>query len=215
MGTHFISRSCQLSSQSCNGGSLEAQLSDRPADRPHTQTRPGAPTFSLRPGNVTVCQVRSRHIQHRIVPSDSHRDPTPGRVDHLHHHTTVASCNSPRNQGAQPVGCTTQYRVPEHLSGKPRSSDGSHPNRQADHTDHDDQATQSSSKQGKTPPEVHDGSGDVRPLIIKDLELYLPPTNTHSPTLSSEEPENLTLTQKPPIGAVPTTFAPLPSSSAY
>ena len=36
MGPHGISRSCQLSSQSCNGGSLEAQLSDRPrpADAP-------------------------------------------------------------------------------------------------------------------------------------------------------------------------------------
>ena len=41
MGPHGIPRSCQLSSQSCDGGSLEAQLSDRPADRPHTQTRPG------------------------------------------------------------------------------------------------------------------------------------------------------------------------------
>ena len=34
MGPHGIPRSCQLSSQSCNAGSLEAQLSDRPADRP-------------------------------------------------------------------------------------------------------------------------------------------------------------------------------------
>ena len=40
MGPHGIPRGCQLSSQSCNGGSFEAQLSDRPADRPHTQTRP-------------------------------------------------------------------------------------------------------------------------------------------------------------------------------
>ena len=39
-GSHGT-RSCQLSSQSGNGGSFEAQLSDRPADRPHTQTRPG------------------------------------------------------------------------------------------------------------------------------------------------------------------------------
>ena len=46
MGPHGIPRSCQLSSQSCNGGPLEAQLSDRPADRPHTQTRPGGRTPS-------------------------------------------------------------------------------------------------------------------------------------------------------------------------
>jgi len=37
--------------------------------------------------------------------------------------------------------------------------------------------------------EVLDDSGGRRPLISKDLDLYLqPPTNTHSPTLNSEEP---------------------------
>ena len=36
-GPHGVPRGCQLSSQSGNGGSLEAQLSDRP----HTHTRPG------------------------------------------------------------------------------------------------------------------------------------------------------------------------------
>ena len=41
MGPHGIPRGCQLSSQASDGGSLEAQLSDRPADRPYTQTRPG------------------------------------------------------------------------------------------------------------------------------------------------------------------------------
>ena len=37
MGPHGVPRGCQLSSQATGGGSLEAQLSDRP----HTQTRPG------------------------------------------------------------------------------------------------------------------------------------------------------------------------------
>ena len=60
---------------------------------------------------------------------------------------------SPHNQGSQPAGCTTQHRAPEHLGCEPRSSDGSPPNRRADHTDHNDQATQSS-RQGETPPEV-------------------------------------------------------------
>ena len=33
--------------------------------------------------------------------------------------------------------------------------------------------------------------GGASPLIIKDLDLYpQPPTNTHSPTLNSEEPHN-------------------------
>ena len=40
-GPHGVPRGCQLSGQSRNDGSLEAQLSDRPADRPHTQTCPG------------------------------------------------------------------------------------------------------------------------------------------------------------------------------
>ena len=60
------------------------------------------------------------------------------------------------------------------------------PSRGADHTDHNDQATQSSSKQGETPPKVLEGSGSRSPLIIKDLDLYpQPPTNTRSPTLNS------------------------------
>ena len=41
----------------------------------------------------TICQVRSRHIQRRIVPSDTRRDPGPRRVDHLHHHTPVTVSN--------------------------------------------------------------------------------------------------------------------------
>ena len=46
--------------------------------------------------NVTVWQVVSRHIQRRIVPPDPHRDPGPGRVDHLHHHTPVTLSKSPQ-----------------------------------------------------------------------------------------------------------------------
>ena len=41
VGPHGVPCGCQLSGQASDGGSLEAQLSDRPADRPHTQTRPG------------------------------------------------------------------------------------------------------------------------------------------------------------------------------
>ena len=40
VGPHGVPRGCQLSSQASDGGSLEAQLSDRPADRPGPQTRP-------------------------------------------------------------------------------------------------------------------------------------------------------------------------------
>ena len=63
------------------------------------------------------------------------------------------------------------------------------PNRRADHTDHNDQATRNSSRERETPPAVLDDSGGRSPLIIKDLDLYpQPPTNTRSPTLNSEEP---------------------------
>ena len=49
-------------------------------------------------------------------------------------------------------------------------------------------ATGNSNKQAETHPKVLDDSGDRRPFIIKDRDFYpQPPTNTHSPTLNSEE----------------------------
>ena len=106
----------------------------------------GAHTFSLRSRNATVPQVCSRHIQRRLNHRNLAGTPGPGRVDHLHHHTPVALCDSAHNPGTPPAGCTTQHRVPEHLGCELRSSDGSPPNRRADHTDHNDQATQSNSR---------------------------------------------------------------------
>ena len=146
VGPHGIPRGCQLSSQASDGGSFEAQLSDRPADRPGPQTRPGCahPLVMFqechRLAGVFAAYPAS------FMPPDPHRDPGPGRVDHLHHHAPVALCDSAHNPGTPPAGCTTQHQVPEHLGCEPRSSDGSPPNRRADHTDHNDQATQSSSR---------------------------------------------------------------------
>ena len=60
----------------------------------------GAHTRSSCSRNVTVWQVRSRHIHRRIVPPDPHRDPGPGRVDHLHHHTPVALSDHPTPRAA-------------------------------------------------------------------------------------------------------------------
>ena len=51
---------------------------------------------------------------------------------------------SPHTQGTQPAGCMTQHRAPEPLGCELHSSDGSPPNRPADRTDHNDQATQRS-----------------------------------------------------------------------
>ena len=189
IGPHGVPRGCELSGQSCNGGSLEAQLSDRPADRPHTQTRPGSThrvvllNESHDPAGVFAAYPAS------LKPPEPCRDPGPGRVDHLHDHATAALCDSAHNPGSQPAGCTTQHRVPEHLGCEPRSSDGSPPNRRADHTDYNDQATRNSSRERETPPEVLEDSGGRSPLIIKDLYPQ-PPTNTQSPTLNSEEPVN-------------------------
>ena len=106
----------------------------------------GAHTRSSCSRNVTVWQACSRHIQRRIVPQDPHRDPGPGRVDDLHDHAPVALCDSAHNPGSPPAGCTTQHRAPGPLGCESRSSDGSPPNRRADHTDHNDQATRSSSR---------------------------------------------------------------------
>ena len=142
-GPHAIPRSYQLSSQASDSGPFEAQLSDHPTDHPHTQTRPG--------GAHPLVMFQEYHrlagafaaYPASLKPPDPRRDPGPGRVDHFHHHTTVALSDSAHNQGTPPAGCTTQHRAPEHLGCEPRSSDGSPPNRRADHTD---QATRSSSR---------------------------------------------------------------------
>ena len=146
MGPHGIPRGCQLSGQASDGGPFEAQLSDRPADRPGAQTRPGCAHL------LTVLQECHRlagvfaAYPASLKPPDPRRNSGPGRVDHLHHHTPVALSDSAHNQGSPPAGCTTQHRAPGPLGCEPRSSDGSPPNRRADHTDHNDQATHSSSR---------------------------------------------------------------------
>ena len=79
-------------------------------------------------------------------PPDPRRDPGPGRVDHLHHHAPVALSDSAHTRGSQQGNHRTLCRAPEPVRCEPRSSDGSPPSRRADHTDHNDQATQSSSR---------------------------------------------------------------------
>ena len=122
MGPHGVPRGCQLSGQSCDGGSFEAQLSDRPADRPGAQTRPGcAHLLAVLQECHRLADVFAAYPA-SLKPPDPHRDPGPGRVDHLHHHTPVALSDSAHNQGTPPADCTTQHRVPEHQGCEPRSS---------------------------------------------------------------------------------------------
>ena len=100
MGPHGIPCSCQLSGQASDGGSFEAQLSDRPADRPHTQTRPG--------GAHPLVMFQERHrlagvfaaYPASLKPPEPCRDPGPGCVDHLHRHAPVALSKSPRTRAA-------------------------------------------------------------------------------------------------------------------
>jgi len=95
MGPHGIPRGCQLSSQASDGGSFEAQLSDRPADRPGPQTRPRcAHLLAVLQECHRLAGVFAAYPA-SLMPPDPHRDPGPRRVDHLHHHTTVALCDHP------------------------------------------------------------------------------------------------------------------------
>ena len=78
-----------------DSGSLEAQLSDRPADRPGPQTRPRCahPLVMLQECH-RLAGVFAAYPS-AFVPPDPLRDPGPGRVDHLHHHAPVALCDHP------------------------------------------------------------------------------------------------------------------------
>ena len=105
----------------------------------------GAHTFSLCSRNVTVSQVCSRHIQRRLCHRI--RAGTPAQGASITSTTTRHDRErSPHNPGSQPAGYTTQHRAPEPVGCEPRSSDGSPPSQRADHTDHNDQATQSNSR---------------------------------------------------------------------
>ena len=146
VGPHGVPRGCQLSGQASDSGPFEAQLSDRPADRPHTQTRPGSThRVVLLDEGRDLAGVFAAYPA-SLKPTDPRRDPGPGRVDLLHHHTPVALSDSAHTQGSQQGNHRTLCRAPEPVRCEPRSSNGSPPNRRADHTDHNDQATQSNSR---------------------------------------------------------------------
>ena len=100
MGPHGIPRGSSLAGQSCNGGSLDAQLSDRPADRPCIHTRPGSTRrMVMLDEGRDLAGVFAAHPT-SFMPPDPHRDPGPRRVDHLHHHTPVSSSNHPTTRAA-------------------------------------------------------------------------------------------------------------------
>ena len=78
VGPHGVPRGCQLSGQATGSGSLETQLSDRPADRPHTQTRPGCahPLVMFQECHRLAGAFAAYPAS--LKPPDPCRDPGPG-----------------------------------------------------------------------------------------------------------------------------------------
>ena len=135
MGPHGVPRGSSLAGQAQDSGFLEVKLVPL-----------GACTERFCSMKDTICQVRSRYCQRRIVPPDPHRNPGTRCADHLHHHASVTLSDSAHNSGSQRSDHRTLCRAPDHTHAERQKSDGNHPNQRADHTDHNDQATQSSSK---------------------------------------------------------------------
>ena len=79
---------------------FEAQLSDRPADRPGAQTRPGCahPLVMFQECHRLAGAFAAYPAS--FMPPDPHRNPGPGRVDHLHHHTPVTLSDHPTTRAA-------------------------------------------------------------------------------------------------------------------
>ena len=189
MGPHGIPRGCQLSGQASDGGPFEAQLSDRPADRPGAQTRPGCahPLVMFQEGHRLAGGFAA--YPSALMPPDPCRNPGPGRVNHFHHHAPVALCDHPATRAARQLVARLNI---EHQG--PWGASHTH---QMEALQTDEQITPITTIKRRTAaagrvrhrPRSLDDSGGRSPLIIKDLDLYpQPPTNTRSPTLNSEEP---------------------------
>ncbi len=122
VGPHGVPRGCQLSGQATGSGSLETQLSDRPADRPHTQTRPGCAHPLVMFQECHRLAGAFAAYPALLKPPEPCRDPGPGRVDHLHHHTPMTLSDSAHNPGSQHSDHRTLCRAPEPVGCEPRSS---------------------------------------------------------------------------------------------
>ena len=146
MGPHGIPRGCQLSSQSGNDGSLETQLSDRPADRPGAQTRPvcAHPLVMLQECHRLAGGFAAYPAQYCATGSAPGPRPRERRSPPPPHARGLE--RSPHTQGSQHSDHRTLCRAPDHTHVERQQPDGSPPNRRADHTDHNDQATRSSSR---------------------------------------------------------------------
>ena len=189
VGPHGVPRGCQLSGQASDSGSFEAQLSDRPADRPGAQTCPGcAHRVVLLDEGRDLAGVFAAYPS-ALMPPDPCRDPGPGRVDDLHDHAPVALCDHPATRAARQLVARLNI---EHQG--PWGASHAH---QMEALQTDEQITPITTIKRRTAaagrvrhrPRSFEDRGGRSPLITWDLDLYpQPPTNTRSPTLNSEEP---------------------------
>lgn len=124
-----------------------------------------------------------------LKPPDPHRDPGPGRVDHLHDHTPVTLCDHPATRAARQLVARLNI---EHQG--PWGASHAH---QMEALQPDEQITSITTikRHGaavgrvRHRPRSFEDRGGRSPLIIKDLDLYPQPLTTNrSPTLNSEEP---------------------------
>ena len=123
-GPHGIPRGSSLASQSCNDGSLEAQLSDRPADRPHTQTCLGCAHLlamfqechrlagAFAAYTASYCATGSAQGPRLKV----RRSPPPPHARAL--------VRSPHNLGSQHSAHRTPCRAPDHTHAERQQPDG-------------------------------------------------------------------------------------------
>ena len=189
MGPHGIPRGCQLSGQASDGGPFEAQLSDRPADRPGAQTRPGCAHPLVMFQECHRLAGGFAAYPSALVPPDPCRNPGPGRVNHFHHHAPVALCDHPATRAARQLVARLNI---EHQG--PWGASHAH---QMEALQTDEQITPittikrhrtSAGRVRHRPRSLTTAGVEVRSSPGTSTRNPQPPTNTHSPTLNSEEP---------------------------
>ena len=189
-GPRGIPRGRELSSQSRNCGSLETQLTHRPADRLRPQQRPGS--THLLPVLQECHRLAGAFAAHlaQYCATGSVPGPQPR-----------ARRSPPIPHAPTPCGITPTPRAPNQLVARlnieHQSIWGASHTHQMEALQADQQITtlkrhRAAAGRARHRPRSCENRGGRSPLIIKDLDLYpQPPTNTRSPTPNSEEPVNV------------------------
>ena len=116
-----------------------------PCETSGVQMRPGCAQLlamvpGMSPSGRCVRGISSVVLCHRNLAGTRAQR----RVDDLHHHAPVALSDSLHNLGSQHSGHRSLCRAPERIQAERQKPGGSPLSRRGDHTDHNDQATQSS-----------------------------------------------------------------------